>query len=165
MNLSELLVCTASKQKDARFWGAPSAGEVIWPKGACYHIYFLLRQTRVLEKGKIRMRPRKKSHSARGCLVSLFSPSSGQQCFALLVQIQAWSQFLCSRWQKNAGNSKGFLSRPLAAGMFTQRGWKDRHLCLHFYIAGSPKPTVRTHLYPSTSAPELQQHRLSTSLP
>lgn len=165
MNLSELLVCTASKQKDARFWKAPSAGEVIWPKGACHHIYFLLRQTRVLKKGKIRMCPRKKSHSARGCLVSPFSPSSGQQCFALLVQIQAWSQFLCSRWQKNAGNSKGFLSCPLAAGMFTQRGWKDRHLCLHFYIAGSPKPTVRTHLYPSTSAPELQQHRLSTSLP
>lgn len=97
---AKLLVCTASKQKGARFWGAPSAREVIWPKGACHHIYFLPRQTGVLEKGKIRMRPRKKSHAARGCLVSPFSPSSGQQCFALLVQIQAWSQFLCSRWQK-----------------------------------------------------------------
>lgn len=111
------------------------------------------------------MRPRKKSHSVRGCLVSSFSPSSGQQCFALLVQIQAWSQFLCSRWQKNAGNSEGFLSLPLAAGMFTQWGWKGRHLCLHCYIAGSPKPTVRTHLYPSTSALALQQQSLSTSPP
>lgn len=34
MNLCELLVCTASKQMDAGFWGGPSAREVIWPKDA-----------------------------------------------------------------------------------------------------------------------------------
>lgn len=37
-------------------------------------------------------------------------------------------------------------------------------ICVYISILqGPPKPTVRTHLYPSTSAPELQQPRLSTS--